>query len=360
MFAHTALRSLTASVVRSPQLLTIATTIGTQGGNFWRQQRLQAIQTARSGPIRQLPAPRRGYAQVPEDKDSYGERNPDGAKSSPLASDTSSELKAADPGQPEGTSSTLSSQPQQAGAADDLDTNSSSLDVKSSNSHPPPPPHSLHPSPLIIGDPHSRTFPSQGRGADSIPRSAYISSADRKRERIARFSFTVFFLSLATGALYFTRNWDSEEDIKKHAEDAPNGYTPGMMYKRLGSRIRDITNYYEQPVFEKLLPDPLPPEYQAPYTLVLGLEDLLIHTEWDKKYGWRSAKRPGLDYFLGYMSMYFELVVFSDSPSHLVIPVAEKMGAYPAFVTQFLSREATRYKDGKYIKVRSILLIYFL
>lgn len=140
-------------------------------------------------------------------------------------------------------------------------------------------------------------------------------------------------------------------EAKKHAEDAPNGYTPGLMFKRIRARISDITNYYEEPVFDKLLPDPLPAEFQAPYTLVLGLEDLLIHTEWDKTHGWRSAKRPGLDYFLGYLSMYYELVVFSDSPSHLVIPIAEKMGRYPGFITQFLSREATRYKDGKYIKV---------
>lgn len=303
MFAHTALRSLTASVVRSPRLL--AATIGTQGGTLWKQQRLQTIQTIRSGLAHQFPALRRGYAQVPED-------NPDRAKYSP------------------------------------------------SHSLPPPLPPPPPDSSPFIDDPHSRTFPSHDRGADTIPKSAYISSADRKRERIAQVSFTLFFLSLATAALYFTRNWDSEEDVKKHAEDAPNGYTPGMMYRRLRSRIRDITSYYEEPVFEKLLPDPLPPEYQPPYTLVLGLEDLLIHTEWDKKYGWRSAKRPGLDYFLGYMSMYFELVVFSDSPSHLVIPVAEKMGAYPGFVTQFLSREATRYKDGKYIKVRPILLTYCL
>ena len=156
---------------------------------------------------------------------------------------------------------------------------------------------------------------------------------------------------LGIGALYFSRDWDTEEEAKKHAEDAPNGYTPGLMFKRVRARINDITNYYEQPVFEKLLPDPLPAEYQAPYTLVLALEDLLIHTEWDKSHGWRLAKRPGLDYFLGYLSMYYELVVFSDSPSHLVIPIAEKMGQYPGFITQFLSREATRYKDGKYIKV---------
>ena len=217
-----------------------------------------------------------------------------------------------------------------------------------SNAPPPPPPPLGHPR-VLLG--HGRG--ADGRGADGLPKSAYISSVDRKRDRVARISFSLFFLLLAGGAIYLGREWETEKEIGDHIENAPNGWAPGNVYKRFLARARAITTYYEEPVFDKLLPDPLPAEYQAPYTLVLGLEDLLIHTEWDKNHGWRSAKRPGLDYFLGYLSMYYELVVFSDSPSHLVIPIADKLGQYPGYITHFLAREATRYKDGKYIKVRS-------
>lgn len=345
MFARTALRSAAASTARSRQQFPRNyITVGARSGRLLTQQQqlrtIQGVQQAASF-RQQLHAFRRTYAQVPGDKDVGGERAPEsegGVKDDSLPASPPT-----DPILPTDATATPLSQQESAEAREHPDTISKPISEPAAGATPFPPP------PFGEG-PHSRVLPGHGRGADELPKSAYISSADRKRERFARMSFTIFFLALGAGALYFSRNWDTEEEAKKHAEDAPNGYTPGFMLKRIRARINDITNYYEEPVFDKLLPDPLPAEYQAPYTLVLGLEDLLIHTEWDKTHGWRSAKRPGLDYFLGYLSMYYELVVFSDSPSHLVIPIAEKMGQYPGFITQFLSREATRYKDGKYIK----------
>ena len=52
-----------------------------------------------------------------------------------------------------------------------------------------------------------------------------------------------------------------------------------------------------------LLPDPpeMPPG-MIQRTLVLSLEDTLIHTQWDRKRGHRTQKRPGLDAFLAHMS----------------------------------------------------------
>lgn len=52
------------------------------------------------------------------------------------------------------------------------------------------------------------------------------------------------------------------------------------------------------PSREKLLPDwhsipNIPPDAPCPPTLVLDLEDTLVHATWDPKYGWRYAKRPG-------------------------------------------------------------------
>ena len=355
MFAQTALRSAAASTAASTarsrqQFARNYITVGARSGGLLRlQQQLRTIQDLQhAGSFRQqLPAFRRTYAQVPGDNKDAGEKKAPESEGGIKADSLSASLSA-DPILPTDAAATPLSQQESAEAREHPDTisNPTPKPESAAGETPPPPP-----PPPFGEDPHSRVLPGHGRGADELPKSAYISSADRKRERFARLSFTIFFLTLGTGALYFSRDWDKEEEAKKHAEDAPNGYTPGFMLKRIRARINEITNYYEEPVFDKLLPDPLPAEYQAPYTLVLGLEDLLIHTEWDKTHGWRSAKRPGLDYFLGYLSMYYELVVFSDSPSHLVIPIAEKMGQYPGFITQFLSREATRYKDGKYIKV---------
>ena len=66
--------------------------------------------------------------------------------------------------------------------------------------------------------------------------------------------------------------------------------------------------YFNEPAFEKLLPPPAPEPYRRPYTLLLDLDELLIHSEWTREHGWRTAKRPGLDYFLGYLSQYYEVL----------------------------------------------------
>lgn len=39
--------------------------------------------------------------------------------------------------------------------------------------------------------------------------------------------------------------------------------------------------YFNKPAFSKLLPDPLPPPHQRPYTLLIDLEGFLTHSSWD-------------------------------------------------------------------------------
>ncbi len=60
------------------------------------------------------------------------------------------------------------------------------------------------------------------------------------------------------------------------------------------------------------------------------MDDLLVTSTWDvstyvfyimlgsniirrykRQHGWRTAKRPGVDYFLGYLSQFYEVVVFT-------------------------------------------------
>jgi len=38
------------------------------------------------------------------------------------------------------------------------------------------------------------------------------------------------------------------------------------------------------PSSEKLLPDLLPPPYQRPYTLIIELNDVLLHSEYDVRF----------------------------------------------------------------------------
>lgn len=158
-------------------------------------------------------------------------------------------------------------------------------------------------------------------------------------------------LSLS-GTLYLGRNWSSEEEEKAH-QDTPSGWSFQLIWKRAKARVKDELSYYHEPAFRKLLPD-VEPMFERPYTLVLSLEDLLICSEWSRENGWRLAKRPGVDYFLRYLSQYFELVVFTSQPSQFAEPVIRKLDPYHIIMWP-LFREATLYENGKYIKDLSYL-----
>ncbi|KAJ9662865.1 mitochondrial inner membrane protein required for protein import [Neophaeococcomyces mojaviensis] len=190
------------------------------------------------------------------------------------------------------------------------------------------------------------------RGGDGLPRSSYVSTSDRKRSALVKY----FYLSVVVGGLayglYMGRDWD-EEEAASHT-DIPNGYSPALVYQRAAARFGSTMSYYKDPVTKKLLPDAaLMDPNMPPFTLVLGLEDVLIRSEWSREHGWRIAKRPGLDYFLKYLSLYYELVIFSSQPSFTVDQIHRKLDPYQMVYPLF--REMTVYEDGGYVKDLSYL-----
>jgi len=187
-----------------------------------------------------------------------------------------------------------------------------------------------------------------GRGGDNLPRSAYISSMDRRRNRLANWLYAGFFGLSIVGTIYLGRNWETPEEESNHP-DAPSGWGFGLFYNRASARIGDMLDYYNEPAFPKLLPKS-DPTIDPPYTLVLSLEDLLVHSEWSREHGWRMAKRPGVDYFLRYLSQYYELAIFTSVPFMIGDPIIRKLDPY-RIIRWPLFREATRYKNGEYIKV---------
>ena len=99
-------------------------------------------------------------------------------------------------------------------------------------------------------------------------------------------------------------------------------------------------------MWQELLPPMLPPPHQKPYTLLLSIDDLLVTSTWDvssvafsgvslsstpfslqsranhhlqRQRGWRTAKRPGVDYFIAYLSQFYEIVIFTTQ-HHYVRP----------------------------------------
>ncbi|SCU88115.1 LAFA_0E10814g1_1 [Lachancea sp. 'fantastica'] len=188
-----------------------------------------------------------------------------------------------------------------------------------------------------------------GRDGSGKRRRKRQTSTDVKRERYANWFYIGSFAALSGAAGYLARDWedDEAEELKKQAA---SGYTPELMYTRMKLRFNSIFSYFQEPPFPDLLPPPPPPPYQRPLTLVLSLEDVLVHSEWTKEHGWRTAKRPGVDYFLGYLSQYYEIVLFASNYMMYADKVAEKLDPIHAFITYNLFKEHCLYKDGVHIK----------
>jgi mitochondrial import inner membrane translocase subunit TIM50 len=194
-----------------------------------------------------------------------------------------------------------------------------------------------------------------GRGKGELPASAYISSTDKKRQRFAVWMFGLAAASLVGSVVYMGRNWE-EDEAARHVE-APNGWGIGLWGTRVMARYKEWTTYYHEPAFEKLLPDP-DPSFERPYTLVISLEDMLVHSEWTREHGWRIAKRPGVDYFLRYLSQYYELVLFTTVPYQFGEPLVRKLDPYRIIMWP-LFREGTKYKDGEIVKVSTRWAVRF-
>ncbi|CAG8491747.1 3813_t:CDS:10 [Paraglomus brasilianum] len=120
-------------------------------------------------------------------------------------------------------------------------------------------------------------------------------------------------------------------------------------YKRLRARFEDLLQFFMEPPSDKLLQDKDTLPNFPPLTLVINLEETLIHSTWDRQHGWRFAKRPGLDYFLAYMANLYELVIWTAQPTYTAEPLLLKLD--PLGMAPFkLTRDQTRYVDGKHVK----------
>ncbi|CAE6522322.1 unnamed protein product [Rhizoctonia solani] len=224
------------------------------------------------------------------------------------------------------------------------------LPIRKITTPPPPPPNPtstddpLRPKSLpsldispIEAPPPPNTPSGKSTGERTGARSAKdsLSTIEKKRQALARWTIAFALAGVLGGVVYMGREWESEEEKKAIGRGASR------------ARITDTFNYFHKPAWSELLPPPLPPPHQRPYTLVISLDDLLVTSTWDRQHGWRTAKRPGVDYFLGYLSQFYEVVLFTTQAAYTAIPVVEKLDPFGAFIMYKLFREATRTtKDG--------------
>lgn len=114
---------------------------------------------------------------------------------------------------------------------------------------------------------------------------------------------------------------------------------------------------FTAPSRAKLLPDwpldylqpPIPADTPCPHTLVLDMEDTLICSTWDRRYGWRHAKRPGADEFLKELSRYYEIVLFTTNMVGIGDPVMSLLDPQ-GLAMHRLHRDATRFVNGHHVK----------
>ncbi|KAJ9117231.1 hypothetical protein QFC20_000376 [Naganishia adeliensis] len=170
-----------------------------------------------------------------------------------------------------------------------------------------------------------------------------MSSIDRRWRTIRRLALAGSLAGGAVGAWYLAN------------KDEPGMQDPGSAWERFKNNFSELTDYFNKPAFDKLLPDPLPAPHQRPYTLLVDLDGMLVASSWDRVHGWRTAKRPGVDYFLAYLSQFHEIVLFTSQPLYTAMPVAEKLDPFQAYLPYKLYRESTRYIKGKIVKDLSYL-----
>lgn len=82
-------------------------------------------------------------------------------------------------------------------------------------------------------------------------------------------------------------------------------------------------------------------------TLVLDLDRVLLKLEHSSSKGWHVVKRPYADQFIKELSMYYEIVIFSDEVFPIALDIATKWNLP---VTGVLHRDFCRKKRAHYIK----------
>ncbi|TIA90169.1 hypothetical protein E3P99_01679 [Wallemia hederae] len=185
-----------------------------------------------------------------------------------------------------------------------------------------------------------------------------MSSIEKRRQLNSRIMFALLGLGAVAGAVHLSRDWEDDSERKEAIErtkKSGDAQVTDSWYSRLYSRLRGYTDVFDKPAWSELLPPMMPPPHQRKYTLLVDLEGLLVASSWDRQHGWRTAKRPGAEYFLGYLSQFYEIVLFTTQPNYTAIGIIEKLDPFGAYVPYKLFRESTRYKDGKTVKDLSYL-----
>lgn len=122
----------------------------------------------------------------------------------------------------------------------------------------------------------------------------------------------------------------------------------GELYIDGRRRAEEQLDEWSRPSSDRLLPD-LQPNEQHVYTLVLDLNDTIVHSDWKRDRGWRTFKRPGVEPFLERMAQFYEIVVFSDQLNITVDPILDRLDK-KGCIKYRLYRDGTQYTRGHFYR----------
>ncbi|KZT03903.1 HAD-like protein, partial [Laetiporus sulphureus 93-53] len=220
---------------------------------------------------------------------------------------------------------------------------------------PPPPPPSKPQQPLSPSSLPSLDFSPEVEGERQREQTGArsskgsLSSSERRRRNMVRAAMGVLLVGAAVEAWVMGNDWEEEElkakKIVRKREDVPT-----TRWGRTKARFTSLFDFFTEPLWPELLPPPHPAIPQKPYTLLVSVDDLLVTSTWDRQHGWRTAKRPGVDYFLGYLSQFFEIVIFTTQYNYTAAPIVDKLDPYQFFVSYRLYRDACRSVKGTPVK----------
>ncbi|OQR98453.1 mitochondrial import inner membrane translocase subunit TIM50 [Achlya hypogyna] len=156
---------------------------------------------------------------------------------------------------------------------------------------------------------------------------------------------------VATAAWHFYLSEATKTEIGQRVDES----FVGSIVAWITAQIQEMARPFTKPSRDKLLPDwpminrGVPEGYPQIPVLILAVEDVLLHSEWDRKFGWRHAKRPHVDEFLETLARYYEIVLFSSEPRMMVEEVLAKLDSKQC-AFHYLTREETHFFNGVHVK----------
>lgn len=178
-----------------------------------------------------------------------------------------------------------------------------------------------------------------GAGAQSCSSASTGAAGPEASSRSSSWLWRTIYLTAGVGSAALAAQYAYDPVPVKSAAQA--------LYDTVDARVR----YFAEPSREKLLPDAVSPypNMAPPRTLVIDLDDTLVHSTYSRVAGWRVAKRPGAEAFLAYLASFYEIVVFTSKMATYADPILNRLDPN-SYVMHRLYRAETHYQQGVHIK----------